>query len=138
MADHETKDRAEELARQKLEGKSYSEIREGLRATGMGDEEISRLIREADERVLRETMNMGSRQKSQQWYRGGLVLAVAGLILSVMYNAGMIWSQAPAILVYTPFLSGILLMLYGRLTQRTKSDHSRSGPGPIRKKRPFK
>ncbi len=138
MADHETDDRVEELARQKLEGKSYSEIRERLRAKGMGEKEIGRLIREVDERVLKETMDMGSRQKIRQWYRGGLVLAVAGLILSILYNAGMIWSQAPAILVYSPFLIGILLMFYGRMVQRDLPDRSRRGPGPIRKKRPYK
>jgi len=138
MADREKDVRIGELARQKLEGKSYSEIRKGLKAAGMGEGEISRLIRKVDEKVLKETMSMGSRHKSRQWYRGGLILAVAGLVLSIVYNAGMIWSQAPAMLVYTPFLAGILLMLYGRMFHRKRPEQSPRGPGPIRKKRPFK
>jgi hypothetical protein len=129
--------RIEELAREKLEGKSYSEIREELKNSGMAAAEISRLIRQVDERVLKETLEQGSRQKTQQWYRWGLVLAVVGLILSIGYNAGMILSRFPALLVYSPFLAGILLMFYGRMLQRKKPDIT-SGPGPIRKKRPYK
>ena len=130
--------RIEELAREKLEGKSYSEIREELKNSGMAADEISQLIRQVDERVLKETLEQGSRQKTQQWYRWGLVLAVLGLILSIGYNAGMILSRFPALLVYSPFLGGILLMFYGRMQQRKKSDTTSSGPGPIRKKRPYK
>ena len=51
--------RIEVLAREKLEGKSYSKIREELGASGMPPEEIGRLIRQVDERVLRETVELG-------------------------------------------------------------------------------
>jgi len=135
--DRDSDPRTEELVREKLEGKSYSEIREELKSSGMAAKEISLLIRQVDERVLKETLEQGSRQKKQQWYRWGLALAVAGLILSIGYNAGMILSRIPALLVYSPFLAGILLMFYGRMLQRKKPD-STVGPGPIRKKRPYK
>ena len=104
----------------------------------MAAEEISQLIRQVDERVLRETLEQGSRQKKQQWYRWGLILAVAGLILSIAYNAGMILGRIPALLVYSPFLAGILLMFYGRMLLRKKSAPPSSSLGPIRKKRPYK
>lgn len=129
--------RIEELAREKLGGKSYSEIREELKSEGMAAVEISKLIRQVDEKVLKETLEQGSQEKIQQWYRWGLVLAVAGLILSIGYNAGMILSRFPALLVYSPFLAGILLMFYGRMQQRKKPD-PKGGPGAIRKKRPYK
>lgn len=136
--DRDSDPRIEELVRKKLEGKSYSEIREELKSSGMAAEEISQLIRQVDERVLRETLEQGSRQKTQQWYRWGLVLAVAGLILSIAYKAGMILGRIPALLVYSPFLAGILLMFYARILQKKKPDPVASGPGPIRKKRPYK
>ena len=135
--DMDSNPRIEELAREKLGGKSYSEIREELKSEGMTTGEISQLIRQVDEKVLKETLEQGSQQKIQQWYRWGLVLAVAGLILSIGYNAGMILKRFPALLVYSPFLAGILLMFYGRMQQRKKPDRT-DGPGPIRKKRPYK
>jgi hypothetical protein len=128
----------EELARQKLEGKSYTEIREELRASGMKEEELGLLIRKVDDRVLKETLEQGERQRTPQYYRWGLVLAVAGLILSILYNAGLVFTGLPALAVYAPFLLGILLMFYGRMVQGKKPASTSRGPGPIRKKRPYK
>ena len=136
--DRDPDNRIEELVREKLEGKSYSKIREELKEAGMAAEEISQLIRQVDERVLKETVEQGKGQRTQQWYRWGLVLAVAGLILSIAYNAGMILTHLPAIVVYSPFIAGILLMFYGRIMQRKRSDPTPRDPGPIRKKRPYK
>jgi hypothetical protein len=138
MMDGDPENRIEELAREKLEGKSYSKIREELKASGMKEEELSQLIRQVDDKVLKETLKQGDRQRTSQWYRLGMVLAVAGLILSIVYNAGMIFSQLPALVVYSPFLAGILLMFYGRLMRRKRSGPTFRGPGPIRKKRPYK
>ena len=130
--------RIEDLVREKLEGKSYSNIREELGASGMSPEEIALLIRQVDKRVLRETVELGDKQRKPQWYRLGLILAVAGLLLSIAYKRGMIMTHLPALAVYAPFLAGILLMLYGRMLQRKKPDPIPKGPGPIRKKRPYK
>ncbi|TFH23835.1 MAG: hypothetical protein E4H10_11505 [Bacteroidia bacterium] len=136
--ERETNNRIEELAREKLQGKSYSKIREELRTSGLAEEELRQLIRQVDQRVLMETVEQGDRQRTQQWYRWGLVLAVAGLILSIGYNAGMVLNNLPALAVYSPFLAGILLMFYGRMMLRKKSRPIPRGPGPIRKKRPYK
>ena len=136
--ERETDNRIEELAREKLQGKSYSKIREELRTSGMAEEELGQLIRQVDQRVLMETVEQGDRQRTQQWYRWGLVLAVAGLILSIGYSAGMVLNNLPALAVYSPFLVGILLMFYGRMMLRKKSHSIPRGPGPIRKKRPYK
>ena len=130
--------RIEDLVREKLEGKSYSMIREELGASGMSPEKIALLIRQVDERVLRETVELGDKQRKPQWYRLGLILAVAGLLLSIAYKAGIIITQLPALAVYSPFLAGILLMFYARMLQRKKPDPIPKGPGPIRKKRPYK
>jgi len=135
--DKDSDPRIEELAREKLEGKSYSEIREELKSSGMAAVEIRQLIRQVDERVLRETLEQGSREKTQQWYRWGMILALVGLVLAIAFNAGMILTRFPALLVYSPFLAGILLMFYARMLQRKKPDPT-GGPGPIRKKRPYK
>lgn len=130
--------RLEELARQKLEGKSYSRIREELAASGMNREEISRLIRQVDEKVLKENLEQGKRQRVKQWRRWGMLLAVAGLLLTIAYKAGVLFTRLPALLVYTPFVAGIVLLLYGRMLERKALDSGPRGPGPIRKKRPYK
>ena len=130
--------RIETLVREKMEGKSYSTIRKELSGSGMSDEEISKLIRQVDERVLNETVNEGGKGKVAKWYRIGLILAIAGLILSNAYNAGLIMKGLPAMLAYSPFLVGILMMIYARALQRKQSDPPDTGTGAIRKRRPYK
>ena len=131
--------RIAELVREKLNGKSYSEIREELAKSGMSPDAIRTSIRQVDERGLGETAEQGERDPAQQWYRAGLVLAVIGLILSIAYNAGIVLNTFPALLIYSPFLAGILLMFYGRTVQRKqKKTTEETGRGAIRKKRPYK
>lgn len=131
-------DRIDALVGEKMAGKSYSTIRKELSVQGMSDEEISSLIRQVDERVLNEIVKQGGRQKIQQWYRTGLALAIAGLILSIAYNAGIVLERFPAWLAYTPFLCGIVLMIYARVLQRKRSGPTDDNIGPIRKRRPYK
>jgi len=130
--------RIEELVREKMEGKSYSTIRKELMGSGMSDEEISNLIRQVDERVLSETVKQGGLGRAQQWYRIGLILAVIGLILSIAYNAEIILENLPALLIYSPFFVGILVMFYGRSLQKKQSVPTDNGTGAIRRKRPYK
>lgn len=131
-------ERIDELAREKMEGKSYSEIRAGLIASGLSEKEVGSIIRQVDEKVLQETVNGGHTARAKRWYRVGLVFAVGGLIIAIAYNAGMIFESVPALAVYSPFLAGIILMFYGRMQQRRNLSKRESGPGPIRKRRPFK
>jgi hypothetical protein len=130
--------RMEELAREKLEGKSYSEIRLELITSGLSEEEVSHLIRQVDKKVLAAATSEGKMDRATQWYRSGLFLAIAGLIISIAYNAGIILGNIPALAVYSPFIAGILLMFYGRMSKRQKPGHREKGPGPIRKRRPYK
>lgn len=128
----------EDLARKKLEGNSYSEIRAELNESGKTPEEIRELIRQVDEKVLSNAVSEGRVDKAQSWYRGGMILAVLGLILSITFNAGLLLKSYPPLIVYSPFIAGILLMFYGRMMQRRKPDKKQEGPSPIRKKRPYK
>lgn len=128
----------DELARLKLEGESYSEIRTRLFQSGHSDEEVRDAMRKIDEKVLRAEVEQGNTEKSKQWYRAGLLVAVAGLVLAITYNAGVILSGYSRILVYSPFFAGILIMFYGRMLQGKKSRPSQKGPGRIRSKRPYK
>lgn len=130
--------RIEELAREKMNGKSYSAIREELSESGMSAGEISRLIRKVDERVLQDTAALGKPDRGKQWYRFGLILAVAGLLISISYNAGILLERFPALLVYSPFFAGILFMFYGRFQLRKESTPESPATGAIRKRRPYK
>ena len=133
-----TESKIEELAREKMEGKSYSTIRDELSESGMADSEITNLIRQVDERVLSQTLKQASPDRAQQWYRSGLVLAVIGLILTIAFNAGIILKNLPAMVIYFPFFAGILVMAYGRYQQKKHSAPSETGTGTIRRKRPYK
>ena len=138
MTESVDESRLDELAREKLEGRSYSDIRNELAESGMTAEEISRLIRKVDEKVLGETVHQGLMDRAGQWYRAGLILAILGLVFSVLFNAGILLERLPAILVYTPFFAGIVVMIYGRYLQRKPSGPSRPSTGAIRRKRPYK
>ncbi len=127
--------RIADLVWEKIHGKSYSEIRGELAKSGMSPSEIRTLIRQVDERVLGETAKQGDRGPT--WSRVGLILAVIGLILSIAYNAGIVLNNFPALLIYSPFLAGILFMFYGRTVQRKRNTPEEKGTGAIRKKRPY-
>ncbi|MFH0759457.1 MAG: hypothetical protein V2B15_19375 [Bacteroidota bacterium] len=130
--------RIEELARQKLEGKSYSEIRADLLASGLSGTEVSSLIRQVDNKVLQSAVEGNRADRASKLYRVGLVVAIGGLVLSIMFNLGLIAVNLPAMAVYAPFIAGILLMFYGRMQQRKQPQAQAKGPGPIRSRRPFK
>lgn len=130
--------RIEALVREKMDGKSYSSIREELAASGMPEEEIKSLIRQVDERVLNETMQDGTKEKVRLWYRIGLIGAIGGLVLSIAFNSGILLRGQPAWLAYSPFFAGVVVMIYARALQRKQSDPPDTGTGAIRKRRPYK
>lgn len=136
--DTNSESRIEELAREKMAGKSYAVIRKELQESGMTGDEITTLIRQVDERVLRETIKQTGQKKAQQWYRLGMLLAVLGLMLSIAYNAGIVFRKFPALLIYSPFFAGILVMIYGRTMQKKQSGTTKRTPGAIRRRRPYK
>lgn len=136
--EQDPENRLEELALQKIEGKSYSEIREELKVAGMEPGEIGVLLRKVDEKVLEEALRSGRPNKSLQLHRTGLVLAVSGLLITIAFNVGVILQNLPDLAVYSPFLTGILLMFYSKMMRLRQMVREVKGPGAIRKKRPYK
>jgi hypothetical protein len=128
----------EELVERKREGKSYAEIRAELGERGLSEQEIRRAIRKIDEKVLDAELNQKQRSKSNQWYRVGIFIATLGLILTLGANRGIILEGVPKWIVYAPFFAGIVMMLAGRYAKPAPSGPKQSGPGPIRRKRPYK
>lgn len=128
----------DELVQQKLEGESYSVIRARLTDMGFSKDEIKAIILKVDDRVLQTEVELGRKRKFRSWYIAGLVLAVAGLLLSAGSNAGLILIATPRWLVYSPFFAGILMMFYGRMQQRKQIDNAVTRTDRIRRKRPFK
>ena len=128
----------DELVQQKLDGESYSAIRSRLADMGLSGEEIREIILKVDERVLRAELEQSRQHRSRSWYIIGLVLAVAGLLLSAGSNAGMLLKGIPRWLVYSPFFAGILIMFYARMQQRRSADAKDTRSDRIRRKRPYK
>ena len=128
----------DELVRLKLEGSSYTEIRARLTKSGLSKDELKVAMKVIDEKVLHAEIEKGKSEKSKQWYRAGLILAITGLILAIGFNAGIFLSGSPQLLVYSPFIAGIALMFYGRIIQRRRLELSKKDPGRIRRKRPYK
>jgi len=131
-------EKIEELVRQKLEGKSYTEIRAELKESGVSPEEIAMLIKKVDEKVLKEATKTGTPDNSLLFYKAGIVMAVAGLIITIAFKAGVILHYFPPIAVYTPFAAGVIMMFYGRMMQRRQPEKEKKGSGAIRNKRPYK
>jgi len=128
----------EEYVQQKLEGKSYSEIRSQLKKAGLSEAAVTEAVRQIDDRVLRAEVNRLNRKRSRQIYWAGIILAVAGLLITVSSNGGLFLAGRSKILVYSPFFAGIALMLYARMLQRRQSNPLDQRPGKIRSKRPYK
>lgn len=126
-----------DLVEQKLEGRSYSEIREELKHEGFDEDKIREVIRKVDQLVLKEEAEGSRPDRTRQVYNGGLILAVAGLLVSVFFNLGMILQEWPALVVYSPFFLGILAMVVSkRMNRKEKPASARSGA--IRRQRPYK
>ena len=137
--DQEKQELIEKLSLEKQGGKSYSTIRSELKDSGLSPEEINTLIRQVDERVLENVLQGSAADKSKQVYRAGLALAVAGLLVTILFNLGLILKNFPPLAVYSPFLAGILIMFYGRMMQRRETTtKDKKEMGAIRKKRPYK
>ncbi len=127
-----------EMAQRKLEGESYSEIRKELATYNLEGDELRRVMKMIDEQVLKEEMNRKAEGRNRQWYLAGVILASVGLLLTLGASRGIILSDMPRWIVYSPFFGGIALMLYSRYAGRKKSEPENEGPGPIRRKRPYK
>ena len=91
-----------------------------------------------DEKVLEVAVKEGRPDRARQLNRAGLILAIAGLAVSIAFNAGLILQRLPAMAVYVPFFAGILLMFYTRMTRGKEHGTRDRKPGAIRRKRPFK
>ncbi len=128
----------EELVQRKLNGESYSLIREELAEKGFTENEIRNLIRQVDERVLKGEIEQGALERGKTWYRAGMALAVIGLLLTLGSNAGWILKGIPRWIVYAPFFAGILLIYYGKWLRKKPPDPIKTGRGRIRGKRPYK
>ena len=108
----------EKYAQQKLEGRSYSEIRTQLRESGLSDAEVREAIQLIDEKVLQSESGRESQKQARRVYWAGLALAVVGLLISIAYNAGVFLTGWNRLIVYAPFFIGIVLMFYARRLQR--------------------
>lgn len=133
-----TEESIQELVDLKLKGESYSTLRKRLLDMGLSKEEVSEAIKKVDEKVLLEEISEKNLGKARQIYRAGLILAIAGLLLTLGASRGIVLSNLPKWIIYSPFFVGILLMYYGRRGQRKQPELFEKGPGRIRKKRPYK
>jgi hypothetical protein len=133
-----TEESIQELVELKLKGESYSTLRKRLLDMGLSREEVSEAIKKVDEKVLLEEISEKNLGKTRQIYRAGLILAIAGLLLTLGASRGIVLSNLPKWIIYSPFFVGILLMYYGRKGQRKQPQLYEKGPGRIRKKRPYK
>ena len=126
------------MVEQKLEGESYSQIKAELAKLGLSQKDISEAIKTIDDKVLRAEIEHGSLARSKQFYRVGLILAVIGLVVTIGSNAGFLFAGISKLIIYSPFIAGIMLMVYARILQRQHPDPFEKGPGRIRGKRPNK
>jgi hypothetical protein len=128
----------EEMVRQKLDGESYSRIRAELGEQGLSDQEIRQAIRIIDKKVLEAELNQKHLGRSKQWYRAGIFMASLGLILTIGINRRIILEDVPKWIAYAPFFAGIVMMLYARFSRQKPPGSPDPGPGPIRRRRPYK
>ena len=128
----------EQLAQQKIENKSYTQIKLHLKEAGLTETEIKEALKAIDEKVLQAEINRGPFRRSRQIYWSGLILAIAGLLITLGSNAGIILPELSKLVLYAPFFTGIVLLAYARMLQRNHPDPFKKGPGRIKSKRPKK
>lgn len=130
MIDNEQQ-RIDFCVQQKLEGKDYTHIREGLRAEGYTDKEIQSIIRKTDDIVLEHITNPDEKQSIFEKLLDnnviGLGLILLGLIVFLVTHT---YTEGKLLVIwYGPVIAGIgFWLMRGRKTSTGKKKLAQPRP----------
>lgn len=100
----------EKYAQQKLEGKSFSEIRNELKSINLTQDEINALIKEIDSEVLKREVENINEESGKEKLIIGYALLVIGLIITTLMYLGVINARLIYILGFGPILVGFYMV----------------------------
>ena len=100
----------EKYAQQKLEGKSFSEIRNELKSINLTQDEINALIKEIDSEVLKREVENVNNEDGKEKLIIGYVLLIIGLIITTLMYLGIINAKFIYILGFGPILVGFYMV----------------------------
>jgi hypothetical protein len=103
---------------QKSKGKSYSEIRSELKSKGISKEEISEIIKEIDDTILKGQHIKSKKKYGQVLYILGVTLIVYGIARELFSVYNYLNNETPIAIVILPFLFGVTLVHIGRNRKR--------------------
>ena len=116
-------DRVEYCLEQKIKGKTYSYLREEMKAEGISEENISAIIKETDRQFLSELIDTGVVHESRFYLIvGGLALIIIGVSISIAtyYRAVKSPYGGEYLIVYGPVLTGISMIFYEQRKKRNR------------------
>ncbi len=102
---------------EKKNGMDFSEIRKTLEQNGIEEDKIKIIIRDIDNKILREEQIKSNNQKARELIYIGLFFTIAGLFLTIGSYTGFIDLGNVFVLAWGPVLGGLGTMFagYGKL-----------------------
>lgn len=98
----------------------FSDLRSALENQGLESDEISVVFRQVDKKVTRTAQIREVNSNGKNLLYGGLVLAVAGFVLTIGTFTGLIDLKGIGILAYGPIASGIIMAMVGKFQMDRK------------------
>jgi hypothetical protein len=100
---------------------TFDRVRQELTAQRMSEDEIKSIVRGVDEALQQELVRGGTQSMRDNLFRIGLVLTVAGLLLTVATLAGFIEPDGfGTFIAYGPLLIGISMIIAAKRSGRKR------------------
>jgi len=98
----------------KRQGMDYTEIRKNLSQEGLDEFIIKQIIKETDDRFLKEIGQKSKSQKGRELLIAAWVLLILGGIITLGSYLQWVDTKGMLIISYGPFLAGLILYISGR------------------------
>jgi len=98
----------------------FSDLRKTLENQGLESDEINIVVGQVDKRAMRASQMKEVNANGKNLFYGGLILAGAGLLLTIGTFTGLIDLKGYGILAYGPIAGGLITAMVGKSQMNRK------------------
>ncbi|MFY0604886.1 MAG: hypothetical protein JXQ93_13180 [Flavobacteriaceae bacterium] len=92
----------------------FSKLRKALEAKNIEKREIDIIVPFIDRKIIRAAEIRADKEKGKNLFYGGLILAGAGLVLTIGTLTGLIDLKGVGIIAYGPIAGGLIISMIGK------------------------
>ena len=121
MKENLTQQEIESLAKRKIGGESYADIRRDLENRGFNEQQVRDIITQVDEVVLERETNPPGRISTRSVRIAGYVLASLGVLLYIGYYLQWWTASSYKMIIFLPMIAGLVLIWSARFVERRRN-----------------